>query len=220
MCWSIVRRAALSSAGAWGWSAASRGRRSRLLSRPDRLTFHLCWAPSARPATMTCFITIAGRRWPVEETFKTGKDVYCWDQTQVRSWNGICRHTALAALAQLRAAAIRNALTGRIQLPGAGHHTSHTAGDSDVSDADLLIPLGDAPVPVCGGQPCPPGIAPIRLSIAETARLAGLARQHAAGLISRARLAFALHWSARRRHQAIARWHHYSARLLAITGTG
>jgi SRSO17 transposase len=193
----------------------------RLISRPDQLTFHLCWAPPGRPATMTYFITIAGRRWPVEETFRTGKDVYGWDQTQVRSWNGICRHTALVALAQLRAAAIRNALTGRIQLRGTCHDTSHTAGDSDISDADLLIPLGDAPVPVRGGQPCPPGIAPIRLSIAETARLAGLARQYATGLISRARLAFALHWSLqRRRHQAIARWHHYSARLLAITGTG
>jgi SRSO17 transposase len=193
----------------------------RLISRPDQLTFCLCWAPPGRPATMTYFITIAGRRWPVEETFKTGKDVYGWDQTQVRSWNGICRHTALAAVAQLRAAAIRNALTGRIQLRCTGHDTSHTAGDSDISDADLLIPLGDAPVPVRGGQPCPPGIAPVRLSIAETARLAALARQYATGLISRARLAFTLHWSLRRRrHQAIARWHHYSARLLAITGTG
>jgi hypothetical protein len=193
----------------------------RLISRPDQLTFYLCWAPPGRPATMTYFITIAGRRWPAEETFKTGKDVLGWDQSQARTWTGICRHTALTALAQLRAAAIRNALTGRIQLPGTGHDTSATADHGHISDADLLIPLGDAPVPVRGGQPCPPGIAPIRFSIAETARLASLARQHAAGLISRARLAFALHWSARRRrHQAIARWHHYSARLLAITGTG
>ena len=81
--------------------------------------------------------------------------------------------------------------------------------------------LGDAPVPVRGGQPCPAGIAPIKLSIAETVRLASLARQYTAGLITRARLAFALRWSLRRRlHQATARWHHYSTRLLAITGTG
>jgi hypothetical protein len=52
----------------------------RLLSRPDQVTFYLCWAPPGRPATMTFFITIAGRRWPVEETFKTGKDVLGWDQ--------------------------------------------------------------------------------------------------------------------------------------------
>ena len=37
----------------------------RLISRPDQLTFYLCWAPPGRPATMTYFITIAGRRWPV-----------------------------------------------------------------------------------------------------------------------------------------------------------
>ena len=41
----------------------------------------------------------------------------------------------------------------------------------DVNDADLQIPLGDAPVPVRGGQPCPPRLAPIELSVAETARL-------------------------------------------------
>ena len=103
-----------------------------------------------------------------------------------------------------------------ISPPPASATTTHadtTAGD-DISDADLQIPLGDAPVPGRGGQPCPAGIAPIKLSIAETARLAILARQHAAGLITRARLAFALRWSLRRRlHQAIARWHHYSTRL-------
>jgi hypothetical protein len=42
---------------------------------------------------MTYFITIAGRRWPCEETFKTGKDVLGWDQCQARTWDGICRHT-------------------------------------------------------------------------------------------------------------------------------
>jgi SRSO17 transposase len=36
----------------------------RLISRPDQLSFYLCWAPAGTPATMTFFITIAGRRWP------------------------------------------------------------------------------------------------------------------------------------------------------------
>jgi SRSO17 transposase len=196
----------------------------RLISRPGQLTFYLCWVPPGRPVTMTYFITIAGRRWPVEETFKTGKDVFGWDQSQARTWDGVCRHTALAALAQLRAAAIRNALTGSIVLPATvsqdAHDGSATMNDGDISNADLQIPLGDAPVPARGGQPCPPGITPIRLSIAETARLARLARQYTAGLITRARLAFALRWSLRRRlHQATARWHHYNARLVAA-GTG
>lgn len=194
----------------------------RLISRPGQHTFYLCWAPPGRPATMTCFITMAGRRWPAEETFKTGKDTLGWDQSQARSWDGACRHTALSALAQLRAAAIRGALTGRITLPAAspGSDQPGASLDGDISDADLQIPLGDAPVPARGGQPCPPAITPIKLSIAETLRLATLARQHATGLISRARLAFALRWSLRRRlHQATARWHHYSTRLLP-TGTG
>ena len=36
----------------------------RLLSRPDHPAFYLCRAPEETPATMTFFITIAGRRWP------------------------------------------------------------------------------------------------------------------------------------------------------------
>jgi SRSO17 transposase len=205
----------------------------RLISRPDSHTFYLCWAPPGRPATMTYFITIAGRRWPVEETFKTGKDVFGWDQTQARTWNGTCRHTALAALAQLRAAAIHNALTASITLPAGNDAASPyrpdtntatrdgDAGADPVGDADLQIPLDDAPVPAREGLPCPPDIGPIKLSIAETTRLAGLATRYTTGLITRARLAFALRWSLRRRlHQARARWHHYSARLTAATGTG
>ena len=93
-------------------------------------------------------------------------------------------------------------------------------GEDDVSGADLRIPLGDAPVPVRGGQPCPPRIGAIKLTIAETARIERLARQYAARLITRARLAFCLRWSRwRRRHQARARWHHYSTRLQAAAAT-
>jgi len=195
----------------------------RLLSRPDDLAFYLCWAPEGTPATMTFFITIAGRRWPVEQTFKTGKDVLGWDQCQARTWDAVCRHTALAALAQLRQAAIRNHLCSDITLPDAPAGPGHGGGGNgqdDISGADVRIPLGDAPVPARGGQPCPPRIAAIRLTIAETARLERLARQHAAGLITRARLAFHLRWSRwRRRHQARARWHHYSTRLQAAAAT-
>jgi len=143
-----------------------------------------------------------------------------WDQCQARAWDAACRHTALSALAQLRQAAIRNALCGLIRLPPAGDagapRTRGSDADADVDDADLRIPLGDAPVPAYPGQPRPRRIGPIKLSVAETARLTRLAAEHAAGLISRTRLAFTLRWSARRRrHQALARWHHHRARLLA-----
>ncbi len=44
------------------------------------------------------------------------------DQAQARTWDGICRHTALTALAQLRQIAIRNALTGATTLPASPGH--------------------------------------------------------------------------------------------------
>ena len=159
----------------------------RLISRPDNLTFYLCWARQDQPATMTFFITIAGRRWPAEETFKLGKDVLGWDQ-----------------------AAIRNALCGDITLSPPPPGAEEKKEKEKAADADLGIPLGDAPVPARPGQPCPPRIGPVKLTITETARLTRLARQHAAGLITSARLAFCLRWS---------RWHHYATRLAAVAST-
>jgi len=208
----------------WAMIATADPREILLIRRLDReenqYTFYLCWAPEGRPATMTYFITIAGRRWPVETTFRTGKDALGWDQSQARTWNAICRHTVLTALAQLRTAAIQAALAGADVLPAApaaSQDTPHTPDETTVNPADLQIYTGTAPLPARGGQPCPPGIPPIRLSAAETSRIDRLARDWKAALITTARLAFHLRWSAwRRRHQSRARWHHYSTRLAAL----
>jgi len=208
----------------WALIATADPREFLLIRRLDReenqYTFYLCWAPEGRPATMTYFITIAGRRWPVETTFRTGKDALGWDQSQARTWNAICRHTALTALAQLRTAAIQAALAGADVLPAAPAASQDAPGTPDettVNPADLQIYTGTAPLPARGGQPCPPGIPPIRLSAAETSRIDRLARDWKAALITTARLAFHLRWSAwRRRHQSRARWHHYSTRLAAL----
>ena len=82
--------------GDWALIATADPRELLLIRRfPDRdknqYAFYLCWAPEGRPATMTYFITIAGRRWPVEITFKTGKDALGWDQSQARTYDAICR---------------------------------------------------------------------------------------------------------------------------------
>ncbi len=99
--------------------------------------------------------------------------------------------------------------------PGAGPGAA--AGVVGISDPDLRIPLGDAPLPAHGGQPRPPRIPVIALTAAETARLARLAAAWTAGHLDRASLAFHLRWSKwRRRHQATARWHHYATRLQAL----
>jgi SRSO17 transposase len=209
----------------WALIATADPREFLLIRRLDReknqYTFYLCHAPEGRPATMTYFITIAGRRWPVEVTFKTAKDTLGWDQSQARTYDGICRHTALTALAQLRAAAIRSVLAGLATLPdipaGSTAASTSTVGEDDPGDADLQVHPGDAPLPGYGGQPCPPRIPPVMLSAAEATRIERLTRDYAAGLLTRARLAFHYRWSAwRRRHQARARWHHYSTRLQAL----
>ncbi|MGH3187222.1 MAG: IS701 family transposase [Streptosporangiaceae bacterium] len=208
----------------WALLATEDPREFLLIRRADReqneYTFYLCYAPEGRPATLTYFIIIAGRRWPVETTFKTGKDSFGWDQSQARTYHALNRHTVLTALAQLRAIAVRGAIAGTLTLPDAPAANAVTGpgpAEDHASDADLRIPAGGAPVPARGGQSCPPGIPPIRLSVAEAVRLEELTRDYAAGLLSRARLAFHYRWSAwRRRHQARARWHHYSTRLQAI----
>ena len=137
---------------------------------------------------------------------------------KIKVWDAICRHTALTALAQLRAAAVRAALTGAAVLPAAPacENTAAAASSNAVSPTDLQFYPYGAPLPVRGSQPCPPDIPPIGLSVTETLRIERLARNWKAGLITLARLASGLRWSHwRRRHQARARWHHYAARLEA-----
>jgi hypothetical protein len=186
----------------------------------NQYTFYLCHAAGGRPATLTYFIIIASRRWPVETTFKTGKDAFGWDQSQALTWDALNRHTALTALAQLRAIAIQSSLSGAVVLPSATEPVPdcrRAPGQAAVTHADLRFSTADAPVPVTAGQPCPPGIPPIALSAAEACLIERLARDWKAGLISTARLVFELRWSTwRRRHQARARWHHYSTRLAAM----
>ena len=57
--------------GDWALTGTADPREFLLIRRfPDRdknqYAFYLCHAPEGRPATMSYFITIAGRRWPVE----------------------------------------------------------------------------------------------------------------------------------------------------------
>ena len=161
------------------------------------------------------------RRLPDRETtFRTGKDAFGWDQSQALTWDALNRHTALTALAQLRAIAVQSSLSGAVVLPPAPESVPDSRRDPQppaVTDADLRFSTGDAPVPATAGQPCPPGIPPIALSPAEACLIERLSREWKACLITAARLAFELRWSGwRRRHQARARWHHYSTRLAAL----
>ncbi|WSA25429.1 IS701 family transposase [Streptosporangium sp. NBC_01810] len=89
---------------AWAWIATA-GPDHYLLIRKYRTTgelaFHYCFVPAGQPATLARLIAAAGLRWPVEETFEFGKDLFGLDQSQVRLYEAILRHTVLvmAALA-------------------------------------------------------------------------------------------------------------------------
>ena len=186
-----------------GWALIATGRPRqfllirRLISHPDQLTYYLCWAPENRPATMTHFITIAGRRWPRKRS-RPGRTR--WAGTGARLAPGM-PPAGTPRWPPGPSSATRPSATPCAATPASppsqmtAPASPENGQDDDVDEADLLIPLGDAPVPAHGGQQCPPRIAPIRLSVAETARLTRLTAQALAGLITRARLAFALRWS-------------------------
>jgi SRSO17 transposase len=210
----------------WALLATSDPEELLLVRRLDRgknqYTYYLCHAAAGSPATLTYFVTIASRRWPVETTFRTGKDAFGWDQSQARTWDALHRHTLLTALAAIRAVALRNALTsGNVTggpVPAAEPAPAPDTSGDRVSYADLQIHPGATVVPATGGLPCPVTVPPVPLSAAETTRITQLTREYAEGRLTRARLAFHYRWSAwRRRHQARARWHHYSTRLAALT---
>jgi hypothetical protein len=186
----------------------------RLISRPDQLTFLICHVPDLARARLPYLVTIAGRRWPVEESFRVGKDVLDFDQSQVRTYTAVNRHTVLTALAQLRQVAARARLTNPTAQTGGPTTPPPAAQPPPLDPATVAIPLGDSPVPTHADQPRPDDLGHIKLSVAEHHRLLRLARAKAAGLLSRAGELFHLHWSSlRRRHQATARWHHYLRRL-------
>ena len=194
---------------------------------PDGTSFVYCFVPTASPIkpTLPNLVMMAGRRWPVEETIATGKGPLGWDHHQYRTWTSVQHHTALCGLAMLKAIALRAHLENTaafafvsdtaqtpaedIPIPQTDFPPPIPGRSSDTHD-EVMIPRGDSLIPVRPDQPCPVEIGYIRLTLNETLRLVGIAN---AGL-SRARMAFHLRWSRwRRRHQAIARWHHWRARL-------
>jgi hypothetical protein len=178
---------------AWAWIATASRHHHLLIRRsliPNakgvrELAFYLCFVPEGRPATLRTLIRVAGRRWPVEEDFQTGKDAFGLDHSQVRTYPALLRHLmlAVAALAALAVCAV-------------------TAARSRTT-------TGSTPPPPTSHQdlpPAEPGLIP--LTVAEVKRLVNLLTRTWHGLDHH------LHWHLwRRRHQARARWFHQRTRL-------
>jgi SRSO17 transposase len=202
--------------------------KSRDRVKDEFITFCICYIPDDSPIkpTMTNMVTMAGKRWGVEETMSTAKGPIGWDESQFRQWESTQHHTALTGVAMLRANLIRERLS---ELPAA----SRTAGENDGSDPeetaeappaensksstkagelDLMIPLGDSLIPYSADQERPGKIGCISLSVNEILRLVSIVSAE----MSEAKMAFHIAWSKwRRQHQAIARWYRMQHRMKA-----
>jgi SRSO17 transposase len=111
-----VRSAGTGSKGqrwyAWALLATASSRHHLLIRRhlgTGELAFCYCYTPDGAPTTMNRLIRAAGLRWPVEEDFEFGKDCFGLDQSQVRLYEAIARHTALV-MAALAICAVTTAL--------------------------------------------------------------------------------------------------------------
>jgi len=133
---------------AWSWLATSSPQHCLLIRRhlgTGELAFHYCFVPAGQPLTLTRLIRAAGLRWPVEEGFRTGKDSFGLDESQVRLYTAIARHTVLVMAALAICATTAALLKNRTDT--------------------------QAPPPARPGQPPPADPGMIPLTVAETARL-------------------------------------------------
>jgi SRSO17 transposase len=133
---------------AWAQIGAASARHSLLIRRHLRtgeLAFHYCFVPAGQPAGMGRLVRAAGLRWPVEEDFEFAKDGLGLDQSQVRLYHAIARHTVLVAAALAICAVTAAQLRDRTDRR--------------------------APAPERPGQQPPPGIWLIPLTVPEVRRL-------------------------------------------------
>ena len=100
----------------WAWIATASDAHHllvrRSLSDPGEVAYFYCYSPPQRPpATLAVLVRVAGMRWPVEEDFRTGKDHFGLDHSQVRLYTSLLRHLTLTAAAlaicSITAAAMR-----------------------------------------------------------------------------------------------------------------
>lgn len=81
------------------------------------LAFYRCYAPETVP--LKRLVTVAGRRWAVEESFQQGKGLAGLDEHQVRTWCSWHRWSLFAMLAYALLAAMA-AIEARQSPPGQG----------------------------------------------------------------------------------------------------
>ena len=109
--WAFIRLD--DNAGDQGHDIGQRWLLVRRNRKTGELAFYHCWMP--RPVPLAVLVTVAGRRWTVEERIQTSKGLCGLDQHQVRRWRSWYRWMTLAMLAH--AFLVVAALTERTRHP-------------------------------------------------------------------------------------------------------
>ena len=133
---------------AWAWLGTASPRHHLLIRRhlaTGELAFHYCYLPEGQPASPSRPVRAAGLRWPAEEDFEFGKGCVGLDQSQVRLYTAIARHTVLVMAALAICAVTAALLRRRTGTP--------------------------APAPALPDQPPPAEFGMIPLTVPETGRL-------------------------------------------------
>ena len=100
---------------AWAWLATVSPRHYLLIRRhlaTGELAFHYCFVPASQPVSLARLVRAAGCRWPAEEDFHSGKGCFGLDESRVRIYTAIARHTMLV-MAALAICAVTAALLRR-----------------------------------------------------------------------------------------------------------
>lgn len=171
-------------------------RRSR--SGRQELAFFVTHSP--RPVSLGTLVTVAGRRWEIEECFQSGKNEVGLDHYQVRLYHAWYRHITLAMLAH--AWLTVTATKHREQHPPAVPPTMTAVGYKRLP--------GGLPV---AAQPEPDRHMRTPFTLNEI--------RHVFALFTEAVLppSMITWWSDwRRGHQAHARYYHYQTRIHAAQG--
>jgi SRSO17 transposase len=141
---------------AWAWAATISPRHYLLIRRhlaTGDLAFHYCYVPGGQARPVSRLIRAAGLRWPVEESFEFAKGGLGLDESQVRLYTAIARHTVLvmAALAvcAITAALLRHRTDTRAAAPV-------SPGQAPPADAGM-IPLTVPEIGHLLAHPPPPG---------------------------------------------------------------
>jgi SRSO17 transposase len=128
---------------AWAWLGTASARHHLLIRRHLRtgqLAFHYCHVPEGHATGLAHLVRAAGLRRPVEEDFQFSKGCLGLDQSQVRLYTAIARHTVLvmAALAvcAITAARMRDHTDSRAPAPGRPDQQP----PSDMGMAPLTVP--------------------------------------------------------------------------------